>query len=86
MADAWDTLFGNSSLGAGHDAWEHLNAQEGGSEWGPGDGVVLTDGLEIEMNCSRFEIEIESSEMLVEVDVAEYEIEIETNSLEIEVC
>lgn len=29
MADAWTTLFDNSSLDSG-DAWEHLLAQEGG--------------------------------------------------------
>jgi len=30
MPDAWDILYDNSSLDNG-DAWEHLNAQEGGS-------------------------------------------------------
>lgn len=29
MPDAWETLIANSSLVSG-DAWEHLNAQEGG--------------------------------------------------------
>ena len=29
MADAWTTLLVNSTLSIGHDAWEHLNAQEG---------------------------------------------------------
>lgn len=28
--DAWELLVSNSSLGDGHDAWEHLTAQSGG--------------------------------------------------------
>ncbi len=38
MADAWTNLIEHSSLGAGHDAWDHLLAQEGG---GTGDCVSI---------------------------------------------
>ena len=36
--DAWETLIDNSTLADG-DAWEHLNAQGGGS--GPGDPIYI---------------------------------------------
>lgn len=41
MADAWETLIANSTLGSG-DAWEHLNNQSGG---GGGVGGVEVNGI-----------------------------------------
>ncbi len=43
MADAWEILFDNSTLGSGHDAWEHLNAQEGG---GGGETIIISGAVE----------------------------------------
>lgn len=43
MADAWEILFDNSTLGTGHDAWEHLNAQEGG---GGGETIIISGAVE----------------------------------------
>ena len=38
MVDAWSMLVGNSTLGSG-DAWEHLNAQGGGTSGGYVNGI-----------------------------------------------
>ena len=71
MADAWDTLYSNSPLGDGHDAWEHLLAQQGGEavdcEW-----LITADS-----NYSVVEVDIETvlsssvDDVLLEVDLDE---------------
>ena len=81
MAKAWGILISGSTLQSG-DAWEHLNAQGGG---GTCDTLVLTDGLEVEVDACEFEIEIMLPEYDIEVADG-YEIELENNELEIEVC
>ena len=51
--EAWDILFDNSILGPGHDAWEHLNAQEGGS----GGGTTIIVG-EVELDVSQENVDV----------------------------
>lgn len=80
MPDAWTILKENSSLDSG-DAWEHLNAQEGGS----GSGVVLIDGLEIFMDNNTYDTEINEDTFEIEVDCDTIEIEIDTYEYEVEV-
>ncbi len=80
MADAWTILIGNSSLVSG-DAWEHLNAQQGGS----GIGLVLLDGLEVEMADDCFEIEIDLPDFEIEIG-DDFSVEIEIEEFEVEVC
>ncbi len=81
--DAWETLIDNSSLTPpGFDAWEHLNAQEGG---GTGGTLVLADGLDLEVDTMEYELSLETTEYEVEVE-SEYEVEIEETEMVIEVC
>jgi len=79
MADAWTILIGNSSLVSG-DAWEHLNAQQGGS----GIGLVLLDGLEVEMVDDCFDVELDLAPVDVEIDEG-LVVEIETEEYIVEV-
>ena len=79
--DAWNILISKSSLQSG-DAWEHLNAQIGGS----GEYVVLTDGVEAMVEQSCFAVEIEGAEQVVAVDIAPLEVGVEEYEIEIEVC
>lgn len=80
MPDAWTILKENSSLESG-DAWEHLNNQE----TGVGIGLVLLDGLEIEMSDCCFDVEIQLAEMDVEIE-NELTVEIEPTEYTAEVC
>ena len=52
MADAWTTLLEHSTLGSG-DAWEHLNAQEGGGSGGPIIYYGARNGLHFSMVPSK---------------------------------
>lgn len=68
MATAWEILVSNSTLPEfGHDAWEHLNNQEGGGT-GPCDGIVLIDGLRILLDNRNNIINIDSNDVLVDLD------------------
>lgn len=49
--DAWEILFDNSTLGAGNDAWKHLNAQTGGGE------TIIISGA-VEANVEDIEISV----------------------------
>ena len=80
MATAWEILTGNSTLPSGT-AWEHLNNQQGGS----GVGVVLLDGLEVEMEERHVDVEVDLSALDVEVETQELDVEIETNEYEVEI-
>ncbi len=78
--DAWDILTGNSSLITG-DAWEHLNAQEGG---GLG-GYVLVDTVDVEidtMGCVDIEIENPDIDVGVEPDI---DVEVDSQELDVEI-
>lgn len=83
MADAWETLIANSSLDTG-DAWEHLNAQEGGGF----DAItyILHDGLDLEIEMACYELEIDVVSFEIEIEEPEFEIEIETQEFELEIC
>ncbi len=81
MPDTWTTLKDGSSLTSG-DAWDHLNNQIAGT--GPGDGLVLFDGLEVELSDNDLEVELESIEYDVEVG-EDVEIEIDNIEYDLEV-
>lgn len=81
MADAWEILFDNSTLGVGFDAWEHLNAQEGGT----GGTLVLSDGLEVEVEMKDYDVEIELADFDVEIEDTDFEVEVETLEYEVEI-
>lgn len=81
--DAWETLLDKTTLTPpGFDAWEHLNAQGGGT----GVGVVLFDGLVIEMDDRCVDVELDMTSSDVEVGPVGLDVEIETTEYEIEVC
>lgn len=83
--DAWELLLENSELAStGFDAWEHLNAQEGGGLI-PGGSITLIDGLEIEVQALDIDVEFDKDiEFEIEVDNEPIEIEI-NNDITIEV-
>ena len=84
MMDAWETLVAGSTIASG-DAWEHLQAQGGGS--GPGAYTILADGLEVEMSTEALELLVDQSYALydLEVDSAQIEMLIELSELECEI-
>lgn len=83
--DAWSTLLLNSTAPDGSDAWTHLLSQEGVIA-GECTGLVLIDGLELDMEDRCVEIEIAEDTIYVVPDIEEFELEIETFEFDIEVC
>jgi hypothetical protein len=80
MTTAWQALTANSTLPSGT-AWEHLNAQDGGS----GGVVIHADGIGVDIDMVDVTVYIEPPvEYEVEVDSAPIVIEIKTN-IEVEV-
>ena len=51
---------------------------------GPG-GFVLADGLEVEMECTEFDVEVDFAPLDAEVEF-EVEVELESTEFEVEVC
>lgn len=78
--DAWETLIAGSTLASG-DAWEHLNAQQGG---GTATYLVLADGLGTDMSANDLDIEVsadidatlEQTEITATIDQSQREVEI----------
>lgn len=68
MSDTWTILKDNSALPLG-DAWEHLNAQEGGS------GTVVVYGAEVYLETGLI-VEILFDDLYVEVEKSEYIVEV----------
>lgn len=62
-------------------SWDHLNAQGGG-----GTGIILYDGLEVEIDMACYELEIDVPLFEIEIDETEFELEIETQEFELEIC
>lgn len=60
--DAWETLLFNSSIPSG-DAWDHLNAQEGG---GTQTYVVLANGVDVDVVTPSVEITVDQQPFVVE--------------------
>ena len=89
MADAWETLINNSTLGAGHDAWEHLNAQEGG-----GGGETIYYGVStLKVNQSKVSINLTNKttinilqqQMLTNVKT-KINLLIKSNNIQLRIC
>jgi hypothetical protein len=83
--DAWETLTSTSSLtpAGSYDAWEHLNAQEGG---GGGDCTILVDEYLLTMEDDMFDLEVEDSELELELDDTGFEMTVDDTDYYIEVC
>ena len=83
MATVWELIQEHSTAPPGSTFWEHLNAQEGG---GSGVGVILYDGLEVEIDMACYELEVEVIEYELEIEPIAFELEIETTEFELEIC
>ena len=83
MPDLWETILANSTLpdAPANDLWIHLNNSGGGT----GTGIVLFDGLEIEMDCPIYDVELDLEPLVAEVEF-EVEAELESTEFEAEVC
>jgi hypothetical protein len=68
--DAWETLISTSSLtpAGNYDAWEHLNAQEGG-----GVATILVDEYLLTVYDDMFTLEVEDNELELELDNTGFE-------------
>jgi len=80
--DAWDTLVAGSTLASG-DAWEHLNAQSGGT--GSETIIVHADGMEVEMATTVVDVEVDQAPVEVSVDQSEIAVEINQEPVEVTV-
>lgn len=75
---AWDKLIANSALETGT-AWEHLQNQQGGA----GFGVVVNDGIEVELMDMELEavvddgIDVEINDTSVEAVLEDEDIQVE---------
>ena len=78
--DAWEILLDNSTLGPGHDVWEHLNNQAGDAG-----GFVLVDTAEVELMETQIDIEIDDSALDVEVNQDGIDVEVEQSEIDVEV-
>lgn len=72
--DAWEILVDNSTLVTG-DAWEHLNAQEGG-------GDVVIDGLVL---VGDVQLEVLSTKYIGFTDSLSYEVLTKSDSIVLEI-
>lgn len=85
---AWNLLIMHSVLPSGT-AWQHLNAQEGG-----GEGLVVSDGIEIslalepvvaELQMQDIGVDVQDLPVVVEIEDAPDEVFLVTSSFELEV-
>jgi hypothetical protein len=78
---AWELLIAHSTLASG-DAWEHLNAQGGGSgeiiymAVENMDVVVDTGGIDVEVSMQEFDVEVDVLNIEVTVDPVDIEVPI----------
>ena len=78
--DAWEIILVNSTLVSG-DAWEHLNAQEGG---GISTYTILSDGLYVNMTTNDSTVELDSTSFNIDVDVSDIIIDVDQSPIEVE--
>ena len=76
---AWQTLTANSTLLSGT-AWQHLNNQTAGSG-----GVVVSDGINVEVNTMTVEIELDVSTLEITMADVPVVIEFSNESIVLEV-
>lgn len=75
---AWAQLILHSTLPSGT-AWEHLNAQSAGS------GLIVNDGIAVEVEASQIDVEIDAGEIDVTVDDAPVEVLVDDSPIYVEV-
>lgn len=80
MSDVWTTVFNSSTLGAGHDFYEHLHAQNIGG------GSIILEGFGVEVGMAEFDVEVtEQQQYSVDVLPIEYDVLLEGNEYTVEV-
>jgi len=80
--DAWETLISTSSLtpAGSYDAWEHLNAQEGGI------AAILVDEYLLTLEDNMPDLEVEDDGFGLELDDTGLEMTVDDTDYYIEVC
>jgi hypothetical protein len=81
MTTAWDQLIANSTLSSGT-AWQHLQNQEGG---GAGTGVVINDGLHVELVEMEIQTQLDDSGVSVTLDDSPVEVVLDTEAIVVEI-
>ncbi len=76
-------ILAQSTLPTGNLVRDHLNNP---AELGDGEFIVLSDGLELEMDNACMDIEVDLSTVDIEIENNEVEVEIESAEYDIEVC
>lgn len=74
---AWDQLILHSTLPSGS-AWDHLNAQQAG-----GTGVVVNDGIAVELTDLSVLVAIDAAPIEVEVDTGDVEVVVEDSPIQV---
>ena len=82
MATLRAFVLNQSTLPTGNIVRDHINNPLTG---GPGSGLVLSDGLEVEMVDDCFEVEIDLPDFEIEIG-DDFSVEIEIEEFEVEVC
>jgi len=91
MATLREFILNQSTLNTGNIVRDHIKNPSTG---GPGIGLVLIDGLEIQVSNNQFDVEIDFQEAIVEIETSpiiveiedELIIEIEDDTFEMETC
>lgn len=78
--DAWESLIAGSTIASG-DAWEHLQAQGGGS----GTTIINTDGMVVYMEAADFTAEVEETSINVDVSYEDLSVDISITPIEVEI-
>lgn len=78
---AWTQLIANSSLSSGS-AWQHLQNQKAGT--GPG-GVVIIEGLNVELAEMEFEAQIDDTGVAITVDDGAIAVVVDDDVIEVEI-
>ena len=74
---AWDSLKAASSLLVGN-AWTLIS--------NPRTGVVVNDGITVELGTMQVDVELQDSPITAEVVDTSYVVEVSTQVIEVEIC
>lgn len=80
--DAWETLVASSSAAPGSDAWEYLQAIEGG---GGENTTTYIEQLGVELMANEIELEVNNESIELEIPSDSTELEVLDDTIELEV-
>ena len=81
MTTLMDFIVAQSSLSIGNTIRDHI---ENPSSGGTGGTLILSDGLELEVDAMEYELEIETVEYEIEIEEG-FDVEVETPEYELEI-